>query len=258
MCIKTLFLYQRPQGNMGAHALICHAIYIHRLLSLLFKGSRLQSSYLCSGLGDRMMKLQQWACTARGTQMWEMSFCLFSKAAIFLFLGVNLTTRFHQVGQQQSNLCLWTHCNLPQLSLVDEGWYRLPSVLNFSISKRIQIPHSWFWDFRADETSTTLWSGSRVQVWVQVWAPVAHLAITSELCSRRQSKVLTAKLMPWWPSSWGSAPAQLGRVRQPRKHRAFQSRRQSLRAATGWGPARLRKISYHSCDTDSVQESTKI
>ena len=79
MCIKTLFLYQRPQGNMGAHALICHAIYIHRLLSLLFKGSRLQSSYLCSELGDRMMKLQQWACTARGAHKCEK--CLFAFSA---------------------------------------------------------------------------------------------------------------------------------------------------------------------------------
>ena len=79
MCIKTLFLYQRPQRNMEAHALIWHAIYIHRLLLLLFKGSRLQSSYLCSELGDRMMKLQQWACTARGAHKCEK--CLFAFSA---------------------------------------------------------------------------------------------------------------------------------------------------------------------------------
>ena len=36
---------------------------------------------------------------------------------------------------------------------------------------------------------STRWSGCRVQVWVQVWAPAGHLAITPEGCSRRQSKI---------------------------------------------------------------------
>ena len=49
-------------------------------------------------------------------------------------------------------------------SLVDEGWYGLTAVLNFTFStdlKRIQIPHRLlvFWGFRADKTSTTHWSG---------------------------------------------------------------------------------------------------
>ena len=30
--------------------------------------------------------------------------------------------------------------------------------------KRIQTPHSLFWDFGADKTFTTRWSGGRVQV----------------------------------------------------------------------------------------------
>ena len=36
-----------------------------------------------------------------------------------------------------------------------------------------------------------------------------------------------------WPSSRGSAPAQLGRVWRASKHREFPSRRQSLRATKG-------------------------
>ena len=44
---------------------------------------------------------------------------------------------------------------------------QLTSVLNFDIStdlKRIQISHRLIWDFRADKTFTTHWSGCRVQV----------------------------------------------------------------------------------------------
>ena len=55
--------------------------------------------------------------------------------------------------------------------------------------KRIQTPHSLFWGFGADKTFKIRWSGGRVQVWVQVRAPVGHLAITPGGCSRRQSKV---------------------------------------------------------------------
>ena len=49
--------------------------------------------------------------------------------------------------------------------------------------KRIQTPHSLCCDFRGDKTFTTYWSGCRVQVSVQVWAPACHLAIGG--CSRR-------------------------------------------------------------------------
>ena len=123
------------------------------------------------------------------------------------------------------------------VSLVDEGWYRLTLshssphwVLNFSVwngPKKNSIPHNLLRDFGADKTSTTCWSGGRVQVWVQIRAPAGHLAITPEGYSRRQL-VLRVKfwLQNQWPSSWGRAPAQLGRV-------GLASRRQSLQAATG-------------------------
>ena len=88
---------------------------------------------------------------------------------------------------------IWQPQSAPVISLVDEGWYQLTAVLNFGIFKRIQTPHSWFWDFRADKTSTTRWSGGRVQIWVQVWAPACYLAITPDSYSRTQSKILTAK-----------------------------------------------------------------
>ena len=77
-------------------------------------------------------------------------------------------------------------------------WKPLSACLNFSTSaypKRIQIPHSSFRDFRADKTLTTRWSGARLQVWVQVWVPACHLAITPNDYSRRKSKDLTAKSM---------------------------------------------------------------
>ena len=62
--------------------------------------------------------------------------------------------------------------------------------------KRNQTPHSLFRSFRADnpfqlvdqETEFNLESKLK-----QVLAPVNHLAITPEGCSRRHSKVLTAK-----------------------------------------------------------------
>ena len=61
-------------------------------------------------------------------------------------------------------------------SLVDEGWYRLIAILYFLVLN-IQTQHSWFWDFEADKTFSISWSGYRVQVWAQVWAPADHLAL---------------------------------------------------------------------------------
>ena len=129
-----------------------------------------------------------------------------------------------------------------QLSLLSE------SILAFSTDlKRIQTPHSLFWGFGADKTSTTHWSGCRVQVWVQIWAPACHLAIIPEGYSRRQSKVLTAKSMakllgPCSCTAWAGWTHE-------HKHRVFPSRWQLLRAATG-----LRKTCYHSWGTDLVQQ----
>ena len=82
----------------------------------------------------------------------------------------------------------------PCLSLVDDGhWliFMIDSLL-FSISvfstdlQRIQTPHSLFWDFIADKTIITSWSGGRVQVWIQVRAPDSHLAFTPKGYSRRK------------------------------------------------------------------------
>ena len=85
--------------------------------------------------------------------------------------------------------------------------------------KRIQTPHSLFWDFRADKTFTIRRSGCRVQV----WAPACHFEITPEGYSRRQSKVLTAKSMAklWGPRSGRAWAGGTGE----RKHSAFLSRR---------------------------------
>ena len=44
--------------------------------------------------------------------------------------------------------------------------------------KRIETPHSLYCDFGGYKTFTTCWSGSTVQVWVQVQAPACHLAIS--------------------------------------------------------------------------------
>ena len=125
-------------------------------------------------------------------------------------------------------------------NLGNEDWYRLTACLNFGIFndlKRFQTPHSLFTDLEADKTSTTRWSGSRVQVWVQLQAPACHLAITPEGVDCRNQ----------WQSSWGRDLAQLGRVG---------------RASTNTGrfwvdgsrceprPARLRKKCYHSSDAN--------
>ena len=116
--------------------------------------------------------------------------------------------------------------------------------------------HSLFWSFGAEKISTTHWSGGRVQVWAQVRAPAGHLAITPEGYSRRQSKVLRFWLQNhWqWPSSWGRAPAQLGRVGQASTNtghfRVCGSR-------CGAWPGRLRKTCHHSCDIYWAQESKR-
>ena len=90
----------------------------------------------------------------------------------------------------------------------------MPSISAFLTDpKRIQTPHSLFWDFWADKSFTTCWSGCRVQGWVQVQAPACHLAITPEGCSRRQLKVYWFRGQNQWLSSWGRAPALLALVR---------------------------------------------
>ena len=58
-----------------------------------------------------------------------------------------------------------------------------------------------------------------------------------------------------WPSSSGRAPAQLGPFRRASTNTVFPTWRQSLRAASGQG--HLRKMCYHSCETDLFQESKR-
>ena len=115
-------------------------------------------------------------------------------------------------------------------SLVDEGWFRLTAIHNFCVLN-IQTQHSQFWGFEADKTFTISWSGCRVQVWAQVWAPAGHLAITPKSYSRRQCNVLTAKsnvelLRQRASTAWA---VWMGK----HKHRVFPSLLQSLQAATG-------------------------
>ena len=73
----------------------------------------------------------------------------------------------------------------------------------------------------------------------------------SEGCSRRLSKVFraksTAKLLG--PLSCSPCAGRTGEHKHGRFQVGFSHCRQR--------PARLRKICYHSCDTDSVQESTR-
>ena len=88
--------------------------------------------------------------------------------------------------------------------------------------------------FNQMKTSTTHWSGCRVQVWVQDWNPAGHLSIADEGYSIRQFKVWTqwtarsmAKLLE---KCSGTAWAGL---RGEHKHRVFPSLLQLLLATTG-------------------------
>ena len=94
--------------------------------------------------------------------------------------------------------------------------------------KRIQTPHTLFWDFGADKTFTTSWSGCRVQVWVhcQVWA-----LKSSGKHSRRlfQKTIESFDCKINGQCSCTAWALRTGKI----KHRAFPSWLQSLLAATG-------------------------
>ena len=96
--------------------------------------------------------------------------------------------------------------------------------------KRIQTPHSLYCDFGGYKGFTTCWSGGKVQVWVQVWAPACHLAISPKAVRednrRFRGQNHTAKLLG--PISGFACSGQTGE----HKHRVFPSLRQSLLAAT--------------------------
>ena len=97
----------------------------------------------------------------------------------------------------------------------------------------------------------TRWSGGRVQVWVQVWAPACHLAISAKAVPEGNRRFRGRNQ---WPSFWGSSPALFVRVGQARSN---TGRFRVGSSRCGQRLARLRKTCYHSCDTDSIQESTR-
>ena len=71
-------------------------------------------------------------------------------------------------------------------------------------SEIIQAPHYLFRDIWAVKIFTTRWSDSslpagRIRVWVQVWAPAGHLAITPEGHSRGNQ----------WPALWAALQHRL-------------------------------------------------
>ena len=120
--------------------------------------------------------------------------------------------------------------------------------------KRIETPHNLCCDFGGYKTFTTCWSGCRVQVSAQVWAPAGHLAISPKAVpegNRRfrgqKSAKSTAKLLGQlsYLLVWvGLASVKTGHF-QVGGIRCWQR------------PACLRKICYHSWDTDTVQDSTR-
>ena len=102
--------------------------------------------------------------------------------------------------------------------------------LNFASAtdlKRIETPHSLCYDFGGYKTFTTCWSGCRVQVWVQVWAPAGHLAISPKAVPEGNRRFRGQNQQP---SSWGSSPALLVRVGLASTNKGQW---QSLWAATG-------------------------
>ena len=85
------------------------------------------------------------------------------------------------------------------LTLVNEGWYQLTTVLKFSVCNWIQTSHRLF--------STTHWSGGRVQVSVQVQA---LSVIQQSLLKAIPENNRRFWLQNQWPSSYCRSPALLG------------------------------------------------
>ena len=119
------------------------------------------------------------------------------------------------------------------VSAGNEPWKSYFSWLIFGISnglKRIQTPHSLCCDFGGYKTSTTRWSGGRVQVWVQVWAPACHLAISLKGVPEDDRRFRGQNQLP---SPWGALRSACAVWTGEHKHRVFPILQQSLRAATG-------------------------
>ena len=147
----------------------------------------------------------------------------------------------------------WAH-----LGNLYEKWATVRKVghrmIEFSLSKFGERKFNQIWREKIQsyyKTFTTHWSGGRVQVWVEVWAPACHL--TPEGYSRRQSKFLTAKSIlkllrtrscqctAW--AGWthdGQASTNTGRFLVC-SSRCWQRQ------------AHSRKKCYHFCNTDSVE-----
>ena len=108
----------------------------------------------------------------------------------------------------------------------------------------LKTPHSLCCDFRGYKTFKTRWSGGRVQVWVQVWAPAGHLAISPKAVPEGNRRFRGQNQRP---SSLGRSPALLARVGRA----STNTGRSRVGGSRCWTrPARLRKTCYHSCYTD--------
>ena len=143
-------------------------------------------------------------------------------------------------------------------SLVGEGWYQLTAVLSThscpQILKRIQTPHSLL-----------NYSGFSEQI--QRLQPIGQAAEFKFESKFKPLQVIwqsLPKAVPednrrfrgqnQWPSSWGRAPARLAQVGRASTN---TGRFRVGGSRCGPRPARLRKTCYHSCYTDSVQESKR-
>ena len=79
------------------------------------------------------------------------------------------------------------------------------NLVSVTYLKRIQTPHSLLCcDFGGFNTFTTRWSGGRVQVWVQVWAPACHLAISPKAIPEGNRRFRRQNQRPecWWLSTF--------------------------------------------------------
>ena len=126
--------------------------------------------------------------------------------------------------------------------------------LKFGISNRLKRNWNstqfmlWFWRLLNHYNSLVRRQSSSLSPSL---SPSLSSGNLSEGCSRRLSKVFraksTAKLLG--PLSCSPCAGRTGEHKHGRFQVGFSHCRQR--------PARLRKICYHSCDTDSVQESTR-
>ena len=115
--------------------------------------------------------------------------------------------------------------------------------------KRIETAHSLCCDFGGYKSFTTRWSGSRVQV----WAPAGHLAISPKAV-REDNLNRRFRGQNQRPSSWGSPPALLVLVGRA----STNTGRFRVCSSRCWQrQAGLRKTCFHSCDTDSAQQSKR-